>query len=96
MPRPSVRSAPAFRSGTRRSVSKAAPLVRLVEAQGSSKRGWDAAVSDALRGAKDEVDSPIAVEIARQWADLDGRGKIATYRVSVKIAHRQVIAPPRV
>jgi flavin-binding protein dodecin len=69
--------------------------VRLFEAQGASKRSWDAAVTDALRGAKDEVDSPLAVEIARQWADLDGRGRIATYRVSVKIAHRQVLAPPR-
>ncbi len=78
----------------RKAGAESATLVRLVEAQGSSRKGWDAAVADALRGAKDEVDSPIAVEIARQWADLDARGRIATYRVSVKIAHRQVLAPP--
>ncbi len=78
----------------RRARSDGSALVRLVEAQGSSRKGWDAAVADALRSAKDDVDSPIAVEIARQWVDLDGRGRIATYRVSVKIAHRQVLAPP--
>ncbi len=79
----------------RKAGSERAALVRLVEAQGSSRKGWDAAIADALRGAKDEIDSPIAVEVARQWADLDARGRIATYRVSVKIAHRQVLAPPR-
>jgi hypothetical protein len=47
-----------------------------------------------VKSARAEVGVPIAVEITRQWADLSARG-IASYHVSVKVAYRQAIAPPK-
>ncbi len=83
---------------TRRRVAsavKAAPVVvRLHEATGSSRTGWDAAVKAAVKAARTEVDDPIAVEIARQWADLGSKG-ITTYHVNVKVAYRQALVPPK-
>lgn len=71
-------------------------MVRIVEAVGSSPRSWDAAVTDAVRGAKAEAPDPIAVEVGRLWADLGGTTAIRLYRASVKIAYRQPLsAPPR-
>jgi flavin-binding protein dodecin len=67
--------------------------VRIHETTGSAKAGWDAALKAAVKSARTEVE-PIAVEIARQWADLSARG-ITTYHVSVKVAYRQAIAPPK-
>jgi len=61
---------------------------------GSSARSWDAAVTDAVRGAKGEAPEPIAVEVGRLWADLDGKSAIRRYRASVKIAYRQTLTPP--
>jgi len=72
----------------------AAPLVvRIHEATGVAKAGWDAALKAAVKSARTEVE-PIAVEISRQWADLSPRG-ITSYHVSVKVAYRQPIAPPK-
>jgi flavin-binding protein dodecin len=72
----------------------AAPLVvRIHETTGSAKTGWDAALKAAVKSARIEVE-PIAVEISRQWADLSPRG-ISSYHVSVKVAYRQAIAPPK-
>lgn len=66
--------------------------MRTVEATGSSSRSWDAAVGDAVKGAKDEAPEPIAVEVVRLWADLDARRRLRTYRAAVKIAYRQRVA----
>lgn len=74
--------------------AEAAPLVvRIHETTGVAKSGWDAALKAAVKDARTEVD-PIAVEITRQWADLSARG-ITSYHVSVKVAYRQAIAPPK-
>jgi flavin-binding protein dodecin len=67
--------------------------VRIHETTGVAKAGWDAALKAAVKSAREEVE-PIAVEITRQWADLSARG-IASYHVSVKVAYRQAIAPPK-
>lgn len=80
---------------TRPRAAKAAPVVvRLHEASGSSRSGWDAAVKVAVKAARTEVDDPIAVEIARQWADLGPKG-ITTFHVNVKVAYRQALAAPK-
>jgi flavin-binding protein dodecin len=68
-------------------------VVRIHETTGVAKTGWDAALKAAVRSARSEVE-PIAVEITRQWADLSARG-ITSYHVSVKVAYRQAIAPPK-
>jgi flavin-binding protein dodecin len=74
--------------------STAPVVVRLHETTGTAKAGWDAALKAAVKSARSEVGEPIAVEITRQWADLSARG-IASYHVSVKVAYRQAIAPPK-
>ena len=82
---------------TRRRAAKPAPsllVVRIHEATGSAKSGWDAALRAAVKDARAEVSEPIAVEITRQWADLSARG-IASYHVSVKVVYRQPIARPK-
>jgi flavin-binding protein dodecin len=66
----------------------------VAEAVGSSAKSWDAAVVDAVRGAKDEAPAPIAVEVVRLWADLGARQKLGRYRAAVKIAYRQDVVPP--
>jgi flavin-binding protein dodecin len=68
-------------------------VVRIHETTGVAKTGWDAALKAAVKSAREEVE-PIAVEISRQWADVTARG-IARYHVSVKVAYRQPIAPPK-
>ena len=74
--------------------AKAAPsAVRITEATGSSPRSWDAAVTDAVRGAKEAAPKPIAVEVVRLWADLGPRQRIGAYRAAVKIAYRQPLIP---
>jgi flavin-binding protein dodecin len=80
--------------GTRRRAADPAPrVVRITEAVGSSSRSWDAAVTDAVRGAKDEAPDPIAVEVVRLWADLGPRQRLGRYRAAVKIAYREAIVP---
>ena len=82
---------------TRPRAAKAATppvVVRLHETTGSARTGWDAALKAAVKTARAEVGEPVAVEIARQWADLGPRG-ITTYHVSAKVAYRQALAAPK-
>lgn len=77
----------------RRRPSATPGVVRLADAAGASTEGWEAAVADAVRGARKDVRAPIGVEITRQWADLEA-GRIVRYRVAVRIAYRQDLRPP--
>lgn len=77
----------------RASARKAAGVVRLADATGSSTESWQAAVEDAVRSIRKEVPAPLGVEISRQWADLE-RGRLTTYRVSVRVAYRQDVKGP--
>ena len=69
------------------------PVVRIIEAHGSARSGWEAAVKAAIKSVAAEVERPVAVEVGRLWADLDGSA-IRLYRATVKIAYRQALAPP--
>lgn len=70
------------------------PVVRIVEAHGSARSGWEAAVRAAVKSVAAETAHPVAVEVGRLWADLDGT-TIRMYRATVKIAYRQALAPPK-
>ena len=95
MPRSRSTGSRATRPRPRRA-SAARGAVRIHEAVGASTRSWDAAVTDAVRGAKKDAPDPIAVEVGRLWADLDAKQGIRQYRASVRIAYRQtLVAPPR-
>ena len=86
-----------MRATRQRAAKKAAPapvVVRLHETTGSARTGWDAALKAAVKTARGELDEPIAVEITRQWADL-GPTRLTEYHVSVKVAYRQALAPPK-
>src|SRR5258708_35706355 len=78
----------ALRATPQRAAKAKPVVVRLHEASGSARTGWDAAVKAALKAARAEVDDPIAVEIARQWADGGPEGP-PTYHVNVKGAYRR-------
>ena len=47
---------------------------------------------DAVKEVKDDAPDPIAVEVVRLWADLGPKGRLKTYRASVKVAYRQRVA----
>lgn len=79
---------------TRQRGASPALVVRLHEATGSARTGWDAALRAALRAARAEVDQPIAAEISRQWVDLGSRG-VTTYHVNLKVAFRQSLQAPK-
>lgn len=49
-------------------------------------------MTDAVKAAKDDAPDPIAVEVVRLWADVDPRGRLKTYRATVKVAYRQRVA----
>ena len=68
--------------------------MRIIEAHGSARSGWEAAVKAAIKSVAAEVERPVAVEVGRLWADLDGSA-IRLYRATVKIAYRQAIASPQ-
>jgi len=70
------------------------PVVRIIEAHGSARSGWEAAVKAAVKSVAAEAEQPVAVEVGRLWADLDG-ATIRLYRATVKIAYRQALAPPK-
>lgn len=72
---------------------KPARVVRLHEAHGSSRRGWEAAVAAAVRNARTEIPAPVAVEVARQWAEVQG-GRPSLFHVTVRIAYEQALGPP--
>jgi len=78
----------------RRKSSRPAPasVVRVTEATGESPRSWDSAVAAAGKAA--EVREPVGVEVARMWADWDGR-RLSRYRVTVKVAYRQQLKAAR-
>ena len=69
------------------------PVVRVIEAHGSARSGWEAAVKAAVKSVAGEIGPPVAVEVGRLWADLDGSA-IRLYRATVKVAYRQQLAPP--
>jgi flavin-binding protein dodecin len=66
-------------------------VVRVTESTGSSTRGWEQAVTDAVKSS--DATSPIGVEVLRLWADWDGR-KLSRYRATVKVAYRQQVRAP--
>jgi flavin-binding protein dodecin len=66
-------------------------VVRVTESTGSSTRGWEQAVTDAVKSS--DVSSPIGVEVLRLWADWNGR-KLSRYRATVKVAYRQQVRAP--
>ncbi|MBU6423025.1 MAG: dodecin domain-containing protein [Chloroflexota bacterium] len=68
--------------------------MRIVEATGSSRRGWSAAVAEAVRSSRGEAPRPVVAEVSRLWADLDARGGIRQYRASVKVAYPQRLVGP--
>ena len=66
--------------------------MRLVEATGTSPRGWDAAIAAAVKAA--DVAGPIGVEVGRLWADLGGGRGLRRYHAAVKVAYRQLLKTP--
>ena len=80
---------PARRKTTRPSP---ASVVRITEATGESPRSWDSAVAAAVKAA--DVSEPVGVEVARMWADWNGR-RLSRYRVTVKVAYRQQLKAVR-
>lgn len=69
-------------------------VVRILEAHGAARSGWEAAVKAAVKSVAAEAEHPVAVEVGRLWADLDG-ATIRMYRATVKVAYRQALAPPK-
>jgi hypothetical protein len=69
----------------------AATVVRVTEATGTSPRGWEAAVTAAVRSS--DVD-PIGVEVQRLWAEWNGR-RLSRFHATVKVAYRQELKSPR-
>jgi flavin-binding protein dodecin len=75
----------------RRRPRLAAGVTRLTEASGSSPKGWEAAVSAAVKSS--DVEAPVGVEVSRLWADW-GSGKLTRYHATVKVAYRQRLKAP--
>jgi flavin-binding protein dodecin len=71
--------------------SAAPGVVRLSEATGSSSRGWEDAVTAAVKAS--DVKTPVGVEVSRLWADWD-RGKLSRFHATVKVAYRQALKAP--
>ena len=68
-------------------------VIRLSEATGSSPRGWEDAVTAAVKSS--DVKTPVGVEVVRLWAEWE-RGKLSRFHATVKVAYRQALkAPPR-
>lgn len=74
----------------RRSKS-AAGVIRLSEATGSSPKGWEDAVSAAVKAS--DVKAPIGVEVSRLWAEWE-RGKMSRFHATVKVAYSQELKAP--
>ncbi len=66
-------------------------VIRLSEATGSSPRGWEDAVTAAVKAS--DVKSPIGVEVSRLWAEWD-RGKMSRFHATVKVAYKQALKAP--
>ena len=71
--------------------STAAGVIRLSEATGSSSRGWEDAVTAAVKAS--DVRSPVGVEVSRLWADWES-GKLSRFHATVKVAYRQALKAP--
>jgi flavin-binding protein dodecin len=84
---------PARRPRTTATAAKitTAGVIRLTEATGSSSRGWEDAVTGAVKASK--VRTPVGVEVSRLWADWEG-GKLGRFHATVKVAHRQALKAP--
>jgi flavin-binding protein dodecin len=68
-----------------------AGLIRLSESTGSSSRGWEDAVTAAVKAS--DVKVPVGVEVSRLWADWE-RGKLSRFHATVKVAYRQALKAP--
>lgn len=68
-----------------------AGVIRLSEATGSSPRGWEEAVTAAVKAS--DVKTPVGVEVSRLWAEVD-RGKLSRYHATVKVAYKQALKAP--
>jgi flavin-binding protein dodecin len=66
-------------------------VIRLSEATGSSSRGWEDAVTAAVKAS--DVTAPVGVEVSRLWADWE-RGKLSRFHATVKVAYRQAFKAP--
>lgn len=66
----------------------AAGVIRLSDATGSSTRGWEEAVSAAVKAS--DVKTPIGVEVTRLWAEWE-RGRLSRFHATVKVAYRQAL-----
>ena len=68
-----------------------AGVIRVSEATGSSPRGWEDAVTAAVKAS--DVKSPVGVEVSRLWADWE-RGKMSRFYATVKVAYTQALKAP--
>lgn len=75
--------------------ARSAGVVRTADASGSSTKGWEAAVAEAVKQAADEAPDPLGVEVVRLWAELDARKRLRTFHADVKVAYRQALRAPR-
>lgn len=66
-------------------------VIRLSEATGSSPRGWEDAVTAAVKSS--DVKAPVGVEVSRLWAEWE-RGKLSRFHATVKVAYRQALKAP--
>ena len=64
------------------------------DATGSSTKGWEDAILDAIAQARKEVDGEvIGFEVVR-FAGETGANKIRGYRATVRVAYRDRVAGP--
>ena len=75
----------------RRPKAASAGVIRVSEATGSSPRGWEDAVTAAVKAS--DVKNPVGVEVSRLWADWE-RGKMSRFHATVKVAYRQALKAP--
>ena len=68
-----------------------AGVIRLSEATGSSPRGWEDAVTAAVKAS--DVKAPVGVEVSRLWAEWE-RGKLSRFHATVKVAYKQALKAP--
>ena len=75
----------------RRPKAASAGVIRVSEATGSSLRGWEDAVTAAVRAS--DVKTPVGVEVSRLWAEWE-RGKLSRFHATVKVAYKQALKAP--
>ena len=67
--------------------------MRTEESTGSSREGWDAAILDAVATAKKRASDVVGFEVVRLQGELS-RGRIRTYRATVRVAYRERVVGP--